>query len=118
MNEQRLESRFMCADMVRIDWRVGEDEPGKTRTTDAVLEDICSQGACVQVEEPIPVTAAITISAGEARLSGYVSYCAFRDYGYFAGITFSEDNAWSSGLFEPQHLTNLRSLGEKKTPPK
>lgn len=113
MNEQRLESRFMCADLVRIDWRAGEGDP---QTLSALLEDICSQGACVQIEEPIPVAAVVTMSAGEARLSGVVSYCAFRDYGYFAGITFSDENAWSSGVFEPKHLTNLLNLGENGIP--
>jgi hypothetical protein len=39
-----------------------------------------------------------------------VSYCVYRDYGYFVGIRFSTETRWSSGVFEPQHLTNLEDL--------
>ena len=52
-------------------------------------------------------------SSGAARFSGHVSYCAYRDYGYFVGIRFSDETKWSSGVFEPQHLTNLASLSER-----
>ena len=107
--------------MVKVEWSEGGNE---TRTVEAVLEDISAQGACVQVEEPIPAGAAITISAGcekagcgclarEARFSGHVSHCEYRDYGYFVGIRLAEDTKWSSGVFEPQHLTNLATLADR-----
>ena len=113
MNERRHESRFLCADLVKVEW-FSEDGDNKTlRAVEAVLEDISPLGACVQVDEPVPVGATILISAGEeevARLCGQVSYCVFRDYGYFVGIRFSNDSRWSSGVFEPQHLTSLEAL--------
>src|SRR5580700_6867620 len=105
MMERRLESRFLCADLVRVDWSAGgvescegkqgrsESCEGEFRTAEAVLEDISALGACVQVEERIPLGTAILLSAysglvssapndtGEtARFSGHVSYCAYRDY--------------------------------------
>lgn len=154
MMERRLEGRFLCADLVRVDWsargdrarregsgsgEAGSGEAGSEgagsgdeefRTVEAVLEDISTQGACVQVEERIPLGAAISISAsisrqsdpvvsapdgaGEgARFCGHVSYCAYRDYGYFVGIRFSDETKWSSGVFEPQHLTDLATLQER-----
>lgn len=117
----------MCADLVKVDWTAGESAFG---TAEAVLEDISTLGACVQVEERIPLGAAISISANPgpadsapdgskldgyrepARFSGHVSYCAYRDYGYFVGVRFSDETKWSSGVFEPQHLTDLASLSE------
>jgi hypothetical protein len=105
MNERRFESRFLCADLVQVDWC--------SRTVEAVLEDISALGACVQMEDHIPPGAAISISvtAGETmRFSGYVSYCVYRDYGYFIGIQFSNETRWSSGVFEPKHLTSLDAL--------
>lgn len=117
----------MCADLVKVDWQAGESAFG---TAEAVLEDISTLGACVQVEERIPLGATISISANSgpadstpndprldgfrepARFSGHVSYCAYRDYGYFVGVRFSDETRWSSGVFEPQHLTNLASLSE------
>jgi hypothetical protein len=80
------------------------------RTVEAVLEDISSLGGCVQVEERIPLGATISISANEVHFSGSVSYCVYRDYGYFVGIRFSGETRWSQGKFKPQHLTNLEAL--------
>ena len=82
---------------------------------EAVLEDISPLGACVQVDERIPLGARVSISVvpeETARFSGWVSYCVFRDYGYFVGIQFANETRWSSGVFEPQHLTNLEALME------
>jgi hypothetical protein len=133
MMERRLEGRFLCADLVRVDWLAGggesgDGEPGRGefRTVEAVLEDISPLGACVQVEEQIPLGAAILLSAhsglvsaapndtGEtARFSGHVSYCAYRDYGYFVGIEFSDETHWSSLIFAPRHLTNVAALSDR-----
>jgi hypothetical protein len=119
MIERRFESRFLCADLVKVDWLAG----GNSRNVEAVLEDISALGACVQVEECIPAGTEISIlvsakpvgleEAKSARFTGYVSYCVFRDYGYFAGIRFSGETRWSSGVVEPQHLTNLQTLTSK-----
>jgi hypothetical protein len=120
MSERRLEDRFLCADLVRVDWLAGEDGG---RTTEALLEDISALGACVQVEESIPLGATISISPGSgpanpanfqtpARFSGHVSYCEYRDYGYFVGIRFADETRWSSGVFQPQHLTSLADLSQ------
>jgi hypothetical protein len=125
MNERRYENRFLCADMVRVEWKA-DSGPGALpgaggdilRTVEAVLEDISALGACVQVEEAIPPGISVSISfgagnaerSGNARLAGNVSYCAYRDYGYFVGIQFSNETRWSSRIFEPQHLTNLEAL--------
>ena len=106
-SERRLEGRFLCADMVRLAWRVGST----TRTVEALLEDISALGACVQTEEAIPVGVAIRMSSGGSNLEGTVSYCVWRDYGFFAGIRLSDETRWSTGVFMPQHLTNLRALG-------
>ena len=128
--ERRLEGRFLCADLVKVDWLAGGGErergEGEFGTVEAVLEDISTLGACVQVEERIPLGAAIRLSTHPglvnsapdgvdetARFSGHVSYCAYRDYGYFVGIQFSDETHWSSLIFEPLHLTNLAALSER-----
>src|SRR5437764_384290 len=109
MSERRVESRYLCADLVRVDWLAGEDD---FRTVEAVLEDISALGACVQVEDRIPIGSTISISVDEARFFGHVSYCVYRDYGYFVGIRLSDETKWSARVFEPQHLTNLETLTE------
>ena len=83
---------------------------GEFQTVEAVLEDISPLGSCVQVEERIPLDATISISVNAVHLSGIVSYCVYRDYGYFVGIRFSDETRWSPGIFKPRHLTNLKEL--------
>jgi hypothetical protein len=107
--DRRLEGRFLCADLVRLTWRKGDC----LHDVEAVLEDISPVGACVQVEEEIPIGASITLSAGSKTLSGLVSYCAYRDYGYFVGIRFSDETHWSSSVFLPQHLLSLQGLASE-----
>jgi hypothetical protein len=116
MTERRYEGRFLCADLVRVDW---QGTAGPFRTMEAVLEDISPMGACVQVEERIPLGTALTISvtSGEhSQFTGEVSYCVYRDYGYFVGVRFASEHRWSSGVFEPQHMTNLEALGLEEKP--
>jgi hypothetical protein len=125
MSERRLDDRFLCAELVTVDWFAAEADsesasgagkaPDDHRTVEAVLEDISALGACVQVEDRIPLGAAISISAhpGPARFSGYVSYCEYRDFGYFVGIRLSDENPWSAGAFAPEHLTNLAAMSRR-----
>ena len=126
MTERRFESRFLCADLVKVEWTTGASDVdpsggvedgsgGSSGAAEAVLEDISPLGVCVQVDERIPLGARVSISVlpeETARFSGWVSYCVFRDYGYFVGIQFANETRWSSGVFEPQHLTNLEALME------
>ena len=77
MTERRTKKRLLCADLVRVDWRV--------RTLEGVLEDISPQGACVQLDEPIPPGEAMSISrpaADDALFQGLVTYCVRRDCGF------------------------------------
>ena len=103
ISERRSENRFLCAELVRVTW--------EKQATDAVLEDISAFGACVQVEEAIALESPITLTIGTAVFSGQVSYCVFRDYGYFVGIRFSDESEWSADTVLPQHLTNLSEMG-------
>ena len=107
--ERRGQNRFLCADIVRVKWfEVGGPDSGQT--TDALLEDISALGACVQVEEAIPLNAPITLYIGDANFRGGVCYSVFRDYGYFVGIRFSKDSEWSHETAMPRHLTNLHAI--------
>ena len=125
MLERRLEGRFLCADLVSVDWLEGggdrEQGEGEFRTVEAVLEDISTLGACVQVEERIPLGACdpgyrptpvrstpLPLAPRKvARFSRYVSYCAYRDDRDPVGIRFSDETTGKRDFFEPRHLTNL-----------
>lgn len=107
MNDKRLESRYLCADLVRVCW-IGELD--RCSAVDAVLEDISERGACVQVEAPIPAGQLIALIAGQIDLPGLVTYCVAREFGYYVGFEFTDDSRWHSEDFTPQHLTSLRTL--------
>jgi hypothetical protein len=120
--ERRFESRFLCADLVSVMWsEVGQAEGGcalgiaDSFQADAVLEDISALGACVQVEQSIPIGSPITLAIGKTSFSGRVCYSVFRDYGHFAGIRFSKDTEWSTEMVMPQHLTNLETIAQLAT---
>jgi hypothetical protein len=107
MADRRLESRYLCADLVRVDWLAGEDA---FTTLEAILEDISPHGACVQLEAPIPVGSTISVSSGDKHFTGFVSYCVCHEHGYFVGIRLSDESKWSNDTFQPQHLTNVRTF--------
>jgi len=107
MKERRIENRLLCADLVRVGWNI--------RSLEGVLEDISPQGACVQIEEHIPPNEEISISEIGGRgplFTGLVTYCVYRDHGYFVGVHFNGPTTWSAGIFEPQHLTDVAALNE------
>jgi hypothetical protein len=103
MVERRFESRFLCADLVRVKWRAAD---GGIVSAEGVLEDISCIGGCVQVDEAIPHGMKVELSIGGSVFAGQVRYCVFRDYGYFVGIHFESESAWSEDRVVPRHLTN------------
>jgi hypothetical protein len=110
MDEKRLEGRFLCADLVRLDWLVGKNN---FRTEHALLEDISPLGGCVQLEEPVALGSIVMLTVDTTPFYGHVCYCTFRDDSYFVGLRFSNDSIWSAGVVVPRHLTNLQQLGQQ-----
>jgi len=102
MTERRIQSRCLCAEMVKLNWQGG--------TADAVLEDISPFGGCVQLEFAIPLGSPVTLSIGQSKYPGHVCYCVYREIGYFVGLRFCDDKVWSPDEVVPQHLLNLETL--------
>jgi len=107
MDERRLESRMMCADMIDVRWR---DRRGTEHDTTAILEDISSSGACLQLEEPLPMGVRVRWEEPRQSVQGYVRYCVYREIGYFVGIEFDPTFRWSKKAFKPRHLLDLQEL--------
>jgi hypothetical protein len=108
MDEKRVEGRFLCADMARLSWFVGEDN---LRTERVLLEDISPSGGCIQLDESVPLGSIVMLMVGGMPFYGHVCYCTFRDDAYFIGLRFSNDTIWSAGKVKPQHLTSLQQPG-------
>ncbi len=107
MRDRRVEPRMLCADLVDIQWK---EPTGKTRRFVANLEDISLSGACVQVENPIPLQTDVRIKYPKGELKGVVRYCVYREIGYFLGIEFESNSRWSQSEFTPQHMLDPRRL--------
>jgi PilZ domain-containing protein len=107
MQERRVESRMICADMVDVCWT---DTSGRQRRLSALLEDISPHGACLQFEKAVPLGADLTIEHKQGRMAGTVRYCLYRDIGYFVGVQFAPESGWSPEKFQPQHLLDLEEL--------
>ncbi len=107
MHDRRIQSRMLCADLVNIQWK---EPSGKVRCAVANLEDISLSGACLQLDQPIPLKTILRISYPKGQLVGFVRYCVYRDIGYFMGVQFQEGSTWSRRHFKPQHLFDPRRL--------
>jgi len=77
------------------------------------LEDISISGACIQVDQPVPLQTILKMSFPKGELQGRVRYCVFREIGYFLGIEFEPGCRWSLRLFRPQHLLDPRKLAAR-----
>jgi hypothetical protein len=113
MDERRLEGRMLCADMVEVRWK---PRSGGRRRTTAILEDISAAGACLQVEEPIPLGVEVSWNHPKQKFQGQVRYCVYREIGYFVGVEFDLSFRWSKETFKPEYLLDLQTLiaGSKK----
>jgi hypothetical protein len=98
---------MLCADMVQVRWK---ERSGGERETTAILEDICSSGACLQMEEPIPLGVNIHWDEPKQAFQGCVRYCVYREIGYFVGVQFEPSFKWSKKAFKPRHLLDLHAL--------
>ncbi|MEO7652242.1 MAG: PilZ domain-containing protein [Bryobacteraceae bacterium] len=107
MIRERSEARMLCAELVNIRWK---DKSGRGHKTTAILEDISSAGACLQLDSPVPVSTIIFIHHPKGKLQGIVKYCVYRDIGYFVGLQFDPESKWSPKQFQPEHMLDLPRL--------
>jgi len=98
---------MLCADMVEIRWK---DRSGRQRKATALLEDISSHGACLQLESPMPLGVEVAWDSPKQFFAGYVRYCVYREIGYFVGVEFSRSSRWTKQAYAPQHLLDLEQL--------
>lgn len=100
---------MLCADMVEVCWR---NQGGKPERTTALLEDICTSGACLQLETPVPLGSEIWWKSPKQEFKGCVRYCVYREIGYFVGVEFGPASQWSKKAYKPLHLLDLQRLLE------
>jgi hypothetical protein len=114
MQERRLETRMMCADMIEVRWNQG----ARTRHTVALLEDISPSGACLQMEAPLQMGMRIHWETPQQKFSGTVCYCEYREIGYFIGVEFAPGTRWSEEDYQPQHLLDPKHVVPRPAKPR
>lgn len=107
MQNRRIESRLMCADLVDVHWK---ETTGRTRRSVANLEDISLSGACLQLDRPILAGTLIRVTYPKGEFLGRACYCMYKEAGYFVGLEFEPGSRWSPRAFRPQHLLDPRQL--------
>ena len=102
----------MCADMVAVQWK---SETGEQQQATALLDDISTSGACLNLDSPLPLGTAVVIEYRKGRLEGSVCYCVFREIGYYVGVHFKPATKWSPRQYRPRHLLDLKTLLLRRT---
>jgi hypothetical protein len=113
MPDRRSEPRLLCAHLVGLR---PSGPGGARRGVTAVLEDISSSGACVQVEEAVAAGTPMTLAIGRHTFPATVRYCVFRDTGYFVGLQFVSGIRWSRERVTPEHLLDPREVKGRSRP--
>jgi hypothetical protein len=108
MKDRRSEPRLLCADVLQVHWKMPNGH--KSRSATALLEDISTSGACLQMEEEVPVGSSIYWKSPNQEFGGRVRYCEYREIGFFVGVEFAPGSKWSQTSFEPQHLLDVNQL--------
>jgi hypothetical protein len=107
MPERRSGRRLLCAHLVTLVLDAGNR---KGPSVLANLEDISTGGACLQMDQPIPIDAKVRLICASCEFRGRVRHCQFREIGYYAGIQFEAGNEWSVQKFVPDHLLDPAAL--------
>jgi hypothetical protein len=105
MMPERREDRDLCADLVKIQWN---PESGPTYCEWAILEDISSSGACLEVEAPVPPNTLVSLQFPTDTCQARVIYCRFDKVKYLLGVQFEQGYRWSRRRYKPDHLIQFR----------
>jgi hypothetical protein len=101
----RQEDRELCADLVKVQWN---PESGPPRSEWAILEDISSSGACLEIEAPVPQGIIVSLQFTNDQCRARIKYCKPDKTKYLLGVHFEEGYRWSRRRFKPAHLIQFR----------
>ena len=105
MTLERQEDRELCADLVKVQW---ENDSGDIQCEWAILGDISSSGACLEIEVSIPPDTIVSLQFENEHCQARTMYCRFDKVNYLLGVQFEQGYRWSRSRFKPRHLTQFR----------
>jgi hypothetical protein len=113
VSTERREDRELCADLIQVQWK---NSNGLEHSEWAILEDISSSGACLEIEESIPTDTIVTLQFAADKFDARVKYCNPENSKYLLGVQFEQGYRWSRRKFKPQHLIQFRLRKVSKNP--
>jgi hypothetical protein len=106
MNPQR----YLCSQLVAL--KNNREESAVTIVVN--LEEIWSNGAVLESEEPVEQGAMVEIRCGEAFFAGRIVQVEHHEVGWRLEMEFSPLTPWSPEHFRPKHLLDVSKLDQKK----
>jgi|SRR5580692_393890 hypothetical protein len=108
MNPQR----YLCSQLVEL--RIGTAEPGLRWDANLIvnLEEIWTNGALLESEEPMQEGAKVEIRCGAAFFAGSLVRVERHEFGWRLEMEFSPLTPWNVEKFQPEHLLDVSKLSK------
>jgi hypothetical protein len=89
-------------------------EPGSPPVTNRIvnLEEIWTNGAVLESEEPVEEGAKVEIRCQAAFFAGSIVHVERHEFGWRLEMEFSPLTPWNARQFRPEHLLNVSKLAE------
>jgi hypothetical protein len=104
--------RYLCSQLVEL--KIGTAEPGFPQNANRIvnLEEIWTNGAVLESEEPVEDGAKVEIRCGAAFFAGNIVQVERHEFGWRLEMEFSPMTPWNLEHFQPEHLLDISKLGE------
>jgi hypothetical protein len=105
MAEGKIECRYLCSELVRVDY---ESAPGTVEQLTGNLEEISPTAAVLLLDTSVRRGHALSFSAQNRRLHCVVDSWVYEPaIGYFVSVCFSGGYEWREEHFTPEHFLKL-----------
>jgi hypothetical protein len=108
VHDRRRQPRLLCAEIVRVSWILGG---GRRSRRIANLDDVSSGGACLVLDDPVPVGSTMVISCHSRNFKAKVRHCTQHGLGWLVGVEFETNSRWQTEMRRLGSLIDPRLLG-------
>jgi hypothetical protein len=98
---------FLCSDLIAVRW-----ESPEPHSAAAVLEEIWSTGAVVQLDKPLLKATRVRLELGDVEIPGLVMANVYEQIGYYITVQFEAGFRWSPDMYTPEYLFDPATLCE------
>jgi hypothetical protein len=91
VHDRRRQPRLLCAEIVQVSWTLAG---GSHCRQFANLDDVSSNGACLVMDDPVPVGSMMVITCHSDEFKAKVRHCTQHGLGWLVGVEFEPDSRW------------------------